>query len=384
MPMPKQDLSIESLTGEDADDATVAQTLDEASSPAPPRGPASQLRRRPTLPRKRGLYGDVKYVFTVVFGVAGARRELTEVKTKLALERDHRDDYLLQAMREMIADPTIEVPLIARAREQLTRIEEDRSRKAGAAAAAEAEIESLLRARESERGENLATIHQHEDVSKQIADKLAPLERRVAVAHKKAAKLQAALQDLDDKVAAKKASLVTVKGPKIDPAAVEADIASLLAERSDVGGEEPAIAADLDELEPKIASLKVARKDARGEIDKTNKAEAEAEIRTEEKLAAVRARKAVEDRAVLEADRARDDALRLMGEQLWIERPETLSARLRPIDEHDATIATLERRALELRELLGGVDWAAVVRGVGLMLVGVSLIATLVWLTLWR
>lgn len=366
-------------TGDErVDDATVLQ----ASEPTPwvSDNHIAQLRQRPTLPRKRGLLGDVSYVFTALFGIAGARKELAEVNDKLAVEKDQRDDRLLTIMRHLIADPDVELPLLERAREQLTAIEEERSRKAGAAAAAEAELESLARARNDEEVENLTAIRRREDECKQIADKLAPLEKSAAAARRKADKLQGTLEELDRAMAAKKASLVSVKGPKADPVAVEADLASLRAERADVAAEAPAIAAELDELEPKIASLKVARKEATDDIERIRGLEAEAKLRTEEKLAAVRARKAVEDRAVSEANRTRDDALRALGEQLCLDRPGALSTRLRPIDEHDVAIATLERRALELKELVEGIDRRAVTRGAAVMLAALIAAFGLLWL----
>jgi len=376
----KQDITIDSSAGGDRDDKTVLQSSDAVSFINANEQKVGHLRKRPTLRRKRGPVGDVRYVFTALFGVAGARRELAEVNTKLDLERDGRDDRLLDAIRTMIADPDVDLPLIDKARESLTVIEEERSRKAGAAANAEAELESLVRARATEREEQLGTIKQREDEGKQISEKLAPLERQAAAVRKKADTLQASLRKLDDAMAAKKSSLVTVKGPKADPAAVEADIASLRAERADIANEEPVLAAQLDELEPKIASLKVAGKDARAEIERINEAETEAKLRTEEKLAAVRARKAVEDRAVSEANRTRDDALRLLGEQLCIDRPEVAVKRLGAIDQHDIEIATLERQAVELQELVGGVDRAKLARGIGLMLLALGAFVALAWL----
>ncbi len=136
VPTPKHDLVIGSA--DVPDDATVLQTP-ESMSFVVNEGQAGQVRQRPSLPRKRGIFGDIRYVFTAMFGIAGARRELAEVNAKLDRERDGRDDRLLQSMRDMIADPDVDTPLMERAREQLSTIEDQRSRKAGAGLDAEAE-----------------------------------------------------------------------------------------------------------------------------------------------------------------------------------------------------------------------------------------------------
>ena len=86
-------------------------------------------------------------------------------------------------------------------------------------------------------------------------------------------------------------------------------------------------------------------------------------VRTAEKITAARARKAVEERAKGELEREQEDALRGLGEKLNVERPLDLLPRLKPIEEHEVAIATLERRRVELGELVAGVDRWAFARG---------------------
>ena len=48
------------------------------------------MRPSAALRRKRGLWGDVRYVFTAVFGVRRARRELEELEHRQELRQTSR------------------------------------------------------------------------------------------------------------------------------------------------------------------------------------------------------------------------------------------------------------------------------------------------------
>lgn len=348
-------------------------------------GAGGQLRRPQVVPRQRGLGGDVRYVFSALFRVTEARRELLIVNDKLETERAGRDQRLIQVARQAIADEEVTLAVVEQARDELGRVGEVRSKRAGVSAAAEAEIVALQRERGDESVDHVEQIKALEGEVADIIKRLEPLEKRAVVARKKATELQLTIDQLDDKIRKAKASLVSVKGPKGDPSAVEAEIASLRAEREAVAREEPPLAAELDELDPQIAALGAAQKEAARSIEDLHRREREAKERVDEMIEAVRARKAVEDRAVAEADRDRDEALKRLGERLSVDRPAVVAARLRPIDEHDLSIATLERRAFELGELVGGVDRAAIVRGVAVLVAGVAIVAgLLIWLLVLR
>ena len=157
------------------------------------------------------------------------------------------------------------------------------------------------------------------------------------------------------------------------------------AEREEVAREEPTIASELDDLEPAIASLTSARADAAAKVAKLEADEEAAIVRTAEKLTAARARKAVEERARLELERDQEEALRALGERLNVERPRDLLLRLKPIEEHEVAIATLERRRVELGELVAGVDRWAFARGllyIALLLGGIAF--ALLWFFILR
>jgi predicted nucleic acid-binding Zn-ribbon protein len=371
------------LDDEPRADATRLQP--PTDKPRGPVAPGQQVRKPAALPRKRGLVGDVRYVFTALAGVTSARKELAEVQAHIDDEHGERDLRLLALAKQVVADATTHAPWVDDARDLLGRIEEARSQRAGAAAAAEAEIDSIKRSHDDEATTRSEALGKAEKELAQLTSRLEPLERQAAAARKKATALHATLAELDKKITATKGKLVSVKGPRTDPQSIEAELAALRAEREGVAREEPEIAAELDDVEPKVASLQAARTEAEKRIASLRREAEDTRVRTEEKLTAIRARKAVEDRGVADADRDRDGALRELGERVAVERPDAFATRLRPIDTHDAAIATLERRALELSELVGGIDRGALFRGIAMLaLATLAVVGLLVWLLFLR
>ena len=122
-------------------------------------------------------------------------------------------------------------------------------------------------------------------------------------------------------------------------------------------------AAEIDRLEPAIASLVAARADLRARSARSQEQERKAVVRAGEKATAIKARRTVDERAEEELAEAQEEALRALGERLAVERPPELAARLRGIDEHEVAIATLERHHLELSELVRSVNRWALTRG---------------------
>ncbi|MCB9563896.1 MAG: hypothetical protein H6708_26165 [Kofleriaceae bacterium] len=140
--------------------------------------------------------------------------------------------------------------------------------------------------------------------------------------------------------------------------------------------DEPRLAAELDALLPRIASLQAARGDAQERIVEAGRGQAEATARAVELVAAVQARRKVESRAVAEAQTARDRALVDLGERLYTERPKDLTRRIDAVEQRDLAIATSERRAIELRELIASVERGPLWRGRVLWLLLIAAIAT--------
>jgi hypothetical protein len=349
-------------TGKQRDDETVA----EVSIPVSMTGSVS-LRHEASLPRQRGMLGDVRYVFTVTFGVAKARREAIAVAQSLAKQLGERKERLVGLGRAAVVSERFDHPALTTAREQLAVIEEDRSQHAGAVAAADTELDHVKRER-AKRSKQIATdITTQEAELVAIAAKLEPLEREAQGARRRAGDLAVQLDKLDRAIRTTESSLTSIKTAKADRAAVQAEIATLKADRKQVQGDEPMLAAELDSLAPRIAALEAARADAHAKIAELRESELNDVRRAEELVTAIEAKRKVVERSQAEAEAARDKSLYALAERLLIDRPTQLGRAFEPIDELDLTIATQERRAMELRELLGSVDRRAMARGITVM-----------------
>ena len=357
-------------------------------SPVPAAGrrgnTTGSVRALPTLPRRTGVLGDVVYVYTATAGVTGARRELAAIEIKLLSEKEARDRRLVELARHAIGDSSVVSSSLDTGREHLVDLEDQRSRRAGQVAASDEAMAQNQREREDEQSRHKkrkAALARQID---EMTEKLEPLERKALATRRKATRLTDHLAELDRRLTREEARLIAARSEsKADAAEVEALIASLRAERESVAEEEPVMAAELDDLEPMIASLSAQRSDAEAEVARLEQAEVDAAVRTEEIATALRARRAVEQRAEADLARRQDEALRALGERLNVERSAALIPRLRPIEEHEVAIATLERRRVELSELVKGVDRWALVRGVLWQLLLVAALGAVVVWILW-
>jgi chromosome segregation ATPase len=321
-------------------------------------------------------------VFTVVTGVRRARRELLEAEDQITTLKAERASRLAELGRAAVSDDRFDQTAIRSSRDLLTDIEDRRSRHAGAAAAADAELDAIDRARQSQLNKLADEVAEAEADVQRLDAEIAPLERESAAARKRAAAVKETLSSIDTRIAAARASLVSVKGPQKDRAAVEAELATLRADRASVSRDEPAIAAELDALLPRIANLESQRADAQARITAARAGDAEARMRAEEQVTAVQARRRVENRAAADARTASERALIELGERLYVERPDDLTIKLGAVDKQDVSIATSQRRAIELRELIGSVDRAALARGIALWVAIVGAVITTVVLVL--
>ena len=379
------DTTLGSTGDDERDDATridprppTAATTTGASGRHAPTG---SVRAIASLPRRRGLGGDIGYVWTVLFGVTRSRRELTKVEAQLAVQRAKRKKRLIELAARVLADDDQKLAGVAGARERLAAIEDERARQAGQAAAAETEGAAARRDHESETKRLNGDIAAIDAELAELDKKLVPLEREAQVARKKATELQATLDRIAGKIASTEASLVTVKGARADRAAVEAELATLKADRVAVQRDEPALAAELDALLPRIAELEARRAAARERLEATRTELTASAERLVERLGVVGAHQKVIDRALAETQTARDRALTDLGEHLVIERPRSLGRDLADVDAIDADIAGGERRIMELHEVLGSIDKGAVARGIAVMATGfLAVVALAVWL----
>jgi predicted nucleic acid-binding Zn-ribbon protein len=362
-----------------ARDSAATVLVSEQTPPPPrPRVTASRsvasVRDVPTLPRRPGFVGDLRYVFTVAIGTARIRRELASLEPSINNERTRRGDALIELAAAAIGDDDVTHAGVVAARDDLSTIEERRALHAGATAAADEEIATARREHADDDRRRSTELAALDAELASTSERLAPLERELAAARRRAADLKTRLADLDTRIAATEIRAANRVG-RPDAAAVAAELAALKSERVAAASAEPAIADELDNLTPRVAGLQATRADTEAAIARARAAQADAKRRIDEILAALLARKVVEDRAVADGESERRRALETLGEQLHADRPEELRFELAAIDERDLSLAQKQRRSMELRELLSSIDRAAL--GRGLFVTAVALISIL-------
>jgi chromosome segregation ATPase len=360
-------------SGDLRDDATTA------SAPAATRAPAGTLRTSAALPRRRGLAGDIRYLGTVVLGLRTARRELAELAARQATRQHSRRHHLVTLGRAAVAGDRLERraehpldqhPALVPARDHLAAVEDERSQHAGHVIAADSELTRVRRDREASTKQYVADLAALDAELAGLVKKLEPLHKQAIGARKRAVDLHDALRRIDDKIAATDACLAAIQrgqGGKRDRADVQTELATLKADRKAIQADEPAIAAELDSLDPRIAALEAARADAERTRAEAERAEQDDQRRVEELLVAIGAKRKVVDRAAADAEARRDKILFQLGERLYVDRPDDLTAELAPIDEIDAELGLADRRMMELREVLTSVDRWKLARGIAMM-----------------
>jgi hypothetical protein len=169
------------------------------------------LRRAAALRRKRGLYGDVRYVFTALMGVRRARRELTQVEHRHEVRGVSRRRHLITLGRAAATMDVFEHPALARARDRLTEIEDERAKHAGAVAASDAELDRVRRDRDANVKATAEGREKAHAAIAELAKKLEPVEKEAASARKKATELRDEVARIDRKIGDTEAKLVTGK-----------------------------------------------------------------------------------------------------------------------------------------------------------------------------
>jgi prefoldin subunit 5 len=337
------------------------------------------LRPSAALRRKRGLLGDVRYVFTAVFGVRQSRRELAELEHRQELRQTSRKRHLVTLGRTAVVTDAFDHPALGKAREQLQRIEEERGRHAGAVAASDAELERVRRDRETKGKEHVEQTVKADAELAELSKKLEPLEKEAAGVRRRGQELRETVQKIDKKIADTEALMVSVKGEKMDKAAIQADIVTYKADKEAVLRDEPAIAAQLDALNPRIAAIEASRAELQKKKAELQKAEQDDQHRTSELLAAIGAKRKVVERAAAEAEQARDTALLELGDKLYVDRPKDLATLLSPVDQIDLELGESDRRIMELREILSNIDRWKFSRGLAMIILAVAVTACFVW-----
>lgn len=334
---------------------------------------AGTLRPQAMLRRKRGIGGDMKYVLTVMFGVRKARIELEALEAKQEIRQQSRRRHLITLGRAAVIMDGFDHPALGPARETLAGVEDERSRHAGSVAEADSELTRVRRDREAKSVENREAVAALDKELVDIEKKLEPLLKEVAGVSRRADDLKASLKKLDQKIANTTMSQHSVQGGNL--AAIQAELATLKADRIAVQRDEPKLAAELDALNPRVAALEGKRGDARKRKLEIEKSEQDDIRRSDELLAAIGAKRKVVDRAASDAETLRDKVLFELGERLYHDRPKDLGAHLAPIDEIDVELGTGDRRVMELKEILSSVDKPKLARGIGVFVLMLAAIA---------
>ncbi|MEM9491298.1 MAG: hypothetical protein AAGC55_19280, partial [Myxococcota bacterium] len=353
-------------------DATVLQT--ERAAPS-----SVGLPELDKLPRKRGLFGDIRYVFTVMHGVSAVRGELGEVRVQLDEERGRRDDQLLTMAGQAITDAALDSPVVRETRDRLAAIEEARCRMADALDAAEIDITARTRARNEAEQTVAGDLTALEARDARLAAELAPLEQRSARLERKVEELRGTLGALEEQLRRMQARVTAARG---EATTMQAQLASLRAERDAVARDQPVITAERSKLAPQLARLRRERAQLRSQIDELRQKVSVAQAEADTAIAQLIGHRDRLQQDLLRAEQDRLATLRAMGEKLCLERPERLALKLRAVDHHDVIIATLERRALDLGDLVRGVDLSKLLRGLFMLIAAVALPFIAVWLLL--
>jgi hypothetical protein len=370
---------------ERGDPTTVSRDSDateiEKMAAAKYRATSGTLRIASMLRRKRGIAGDMRYVFTALFGVREARRELAKLEERQTLRQTSRKRHLVTLGRTAVTADAFDHPAVGKSRDALAAVEDERSKHAGAVAASDAELERVRRDRDAKSKhyatENAATATELADLVK----KLEPLEKEAAGARRRATDLKDQLRKIAKQISDTEALLVSVKSEKMDRAGIQADIATLKADEKAVQRDEPAIAAEIDALEPRIAAMKGARTEAEKKQAELIKNEDEDQRRTTELYEAIGAKRKVVERAAAEAEAARDNVLFELGDRLYVDRPAILAAQMSPVDQIDLELGETDRRIMELREILSNIDRSKILRGAAVILAAALVVGMFVaWL----
>jgi hypothetical protein len=340
----------------------------DATATQPPslgrRAPSGTLRNTAAIRRQRGIGGDVRYVFTSQLGLRRSRRELAELEDRQATRKTSRRHHLVTLGRTAVTADGFDHPALGKAREALATVEEERSQHAGAVAAADTELDRVRRDREAKAKQFVVDVAAIEAELVALAKKQEPLDKEAAVIKKRSGELRDALRRVARQLEATEAKLVSVKGDKLDQAAIHAELATLKADRAAVQRDEPQLAAELDALNPRIAAIEASRSDAQTKRRELEQAEKDDQRRTSELLEAIGAKRKVVERAAADAEVARDRVLFELGERLYHDRPQNLAGQLSPIDQIDLELGESDRRVMELREIMSNIDRAKLWRGI--------------------
>lgn len=343
--------------------------------------PPAPLSSEPLAIRQAGLLGDVRYAFSVVFGMARDRKELGGMRERLARERAERARRLLDIAKTALADATLAHPLLVSARRTIEGIAEERQGRRESAGRAQTEAEKHDGERAASNKAGAAKLEKIAGEVERIEGRLRPLERDALERRKALDTLRGQLAEVERKIAALDRRTGAARDAS-ERASIDAELAVRRAEKQDIVAEEPNAQAAIAELTPQIAELETKLAELKEAARRTSELTASEDARLVHAARTARERRAAEVRAESDLAAAEIVELRALGEALDRERPREIAMRFRPVDEHSAAIGMIERRILEIEDASAGVHRPALFRGIALMAAALILAAVLLGLLL--
>jgi hypothetical protein len=342
------------------------------------------------LPRRHGVIGDVRYVFTVLLGVAQTRNQLKKLEAKLEVEREAREGLVRVMARELLSDPDAGAEAVREARVRLGEIEEARARHAAGAVSATAEIGAIDEDRQVERMAIDVEIVRIQEAIAALDRELGSLDQAVARHRKRRDERAATARQLEARIARLEQRIATASGEAAGK--LQAELATARAEREAALQAVPVIEGEIRELEPRMDALQARQAEHEAALAAAQAREQAMEQQCAARLAEAEARKVAAEGALAASEDEVHAVLAGLGERVWLERSQgqdvalerspRAAARIAAIDRCDSAIAGLERQLLEHKERLRRIDRGALVRG-GAVLTGMgAAVGALVWLAL--
>jgi chromosome segregation ATPase len=337
------------------------------------------------LPRRQGMFGDLRYFLTAVLGLVKSRNQLRHLRQKLEVEREARTGLVRLMARELLGSREVDVEAVREARALLDEVEAERARHAADVVATSSEIAALEEDGDAESLAADAEIGRIAGAITELDQEIDALERVVAEHHRQLNDRQVEGRRLEKRIARLHKQLDSDSAEEV--ARVQAELAGIQMLHETALAAQPRIVDEIQSLLPRIAALRARQAEREVELAAAQERVQVIDEQAAQRVSAAQARKAAAERAlVATADEVRE-IVGGLGERLYLERPErpmgaAAMPRMAMIDGCDSAVADIERQILERTERLQRIDRAAVARG-ALLAIGLSAaMAALIWLGL--
>jgi hypothetical protein len=339
--------------------------------------------REGDLPRRQGVLGDLRYLFTALIGVVKARKQIRDLREKLEVEREARKGLVRLMARELLDSRAVDVEAVREARALLDEVETERARHAAEVVATTAEIAALEEDGEAESLAADAEIGRIAGAIAELDQEIEELEHVVAGLHRQLNATRVETRRLERRIARLDKRLDSDSAEEV--AKIQAELAAVRAMHETALAAQPRMEAELQALLPRIEALQARQTEREVELAAAQERVQAIEEQSAQRVTAAQARKEAAARALAATA---DEVLELvggLGDRLCLERPESPApgmARMAMIDACDSATADFERQILERTERLRRIDKAAIARGALLAVALSAAMAALIWLGL--